>query len=387
MPCCCICFSSERVSIFKEVREAFREFYISNEGGLLDLSDVHSILTTIEQKESSREESTVRNNVQENDGHWFTPENNKQSLKNSTFHDTPIGLDDPDDLTLGARVEGEAYLSELGFDFGHENVYNPVDVDTFGESNELNETENASETAIVNTNPSFQQRIDQQATQQQHNEHQQAEQQTEKQQDDKQQEDKQQPDKQQPDKQQVDNKQQADDNNKKKDSKLTGSKHQLTDDNNNENDNELTSNIHQLTDDNKNKNNKHSSNSKNTTNKVSPERNADTDSSDNNQAPKTRTTNKTKYLCKNGCQTIVTTDNPAFCKAPHRLSNAVCHGCGVAITSAVMKAAGEIHFCNMLGVYEKGVLACSFVMCGKCQMEKNEKTEGKHRSRRASRAP
>lgn len=138
----------------------------------------------------------------------------------------------------------------------------------------------------------------------------------------------------------------------------------------------------------KKKKKKNNNNNRKNSNRVSPDHKdvdskstkEDSSSEGSEEAPQTRKSNKTKYICKEGCESIVSTDLPIYCDAPNRLWKTVCHGCGVTITRAVMKATHAIYYCSKMGHVERGVITCSFVMCGACHLNRVE-TEGKQRRR------
>lgn len=130
----------------------------------------------------------------------------------------------------------------------------------------------------------------------------------------------------------------------------------------------------------KNDNNSSSDNDKSDGNNSDTTKSDSNSSYDSSNVTKTRISNKKKYMCSDGCKQIVSTDIPSYCDKPHRLWNTVCHGCGVDINRSVMKATGAIFHCTKTGVYKSGVLLCSFVMCGKCHLEREE-SNGKTRRR------
>ena len=406
--------------MLRDVEEAFGRYSTDNGCHLFDMNSVRRILQAVGAETNEIQGTghnnnldTVQNEVQgpEQIG-ALTPQTAQKSLKDTTFPDTPIGIVQLDDPTLRQSVESQADLfSQNVFDFtnGHylENlnagsndhsesfdsstqpvpkqpqitemtpIFQNRRTETTGDATELLQHHDGNNN---NRNDGIDNSDDQKRSKQQENNK------VQKGSDNNASKDfERQPDNTTNNRMNITNMDEnyttgttvlnpSDD-----DSDSTGKNSietQTTRENNSEADNYEDNNSN-IGKDNKN------------TNKVSPDKVSLDQSSDNHpvasdesydEAPKTRKTNKTKYLCKNGCQKIVSTDNPKYCENPHRLWKAVCHGCGVTISRSVMKATGQVYHCNCMGVYEKGVLACSFVMCGKCYIQHDE-VSGKQRRR------
>ena len=375
---------SERVGYLREVEDAFERHYDSNKHDLLDLEGVMRVLKSIEHQQSKvpsnsdqQEERTVPGKVsapkatETMEFYSYSSPVDKHSLLTNKISDTPLGIEDLEAPALRESVEAQAANlfadgDAFGLDFydsdflGNQNNNSntnslfpreqtaTVNLEKASTAIEEETTANNNVDNNVNNNIVDQSSLLQSSCEQE-------------------------------------NEDNGDDGEKTK--TTTQMKNQSTGEENSSNNNI----IEQITPKQKHnvkERNKHDDNNHKNSIKVSPEqkdldpKSADeVNSSDESEvAPKTRKSNKTKYVCKDGCQNIVSTDIPSYCDAPHCLRKRVCHGCGTFITRAVMKATGTIYYCSMLGHFDKGVLSCSYVMCGTCHLEKEE-TEGKQRRR------
>ena len=109
------------------------------------------------------------------------------------------------------------------------------------------------------------------------------------------------------------------------------------------------------------------------------------DANDNNEHQhRTRPENKTKCVCKDGCKTVVCTDNASYCEHPNRLFKAICHGdCKKVINKSLMRSVGSVHYCNNVGVLRNKTPVCTFVICQACHVKRYEsETKGGRRTRR-----
>ena len=90
-----------------------------------------------------------------------------------------------------------------------------------------------------------------------------------------------------------------------------------------------------------------------------------------------------KNCCKDGCKTIVTTDNPKYCQNGACLDGAVCMGtCRKVIDEKLMRSVNYVSYCNRVGVFYRGKLACCYVLCSTCEVQQDELETGKSQRRR-----